>query len=560
MEKRTLVAFVLSFLILILWSTLFAPTGKQPPPQGEPTEAVEPRGTVQPVPEPAPSESAGEPVDVSETRPAPATPAPLIEEQEIRVDTPLYTARWTNVGGFLKSFELKEYQETTKPGSPPIDLVNVDGLEGGMLQFRFGPDEAADPPPLLFKPSETSVRVGAETGPKDLVLTGKTPQGLTQEITYRFHPDQYRIDVETRIVNRTGGPVEGTVLARLCNQPPKGKTSYYGFVGIALLLNGDLEEIKPKKMDDEDKQFSGRIEWMAYEDDYFMAAVVPSNPENGRFQGKRLSSGAVEARYLPPVVRLRSDEQTSTRFALYFGPRDLSVLNEFGENLQKALDFGWTDMIAKPLLHGLRFFNGYVNNYGFSILILTVLIKILFWPLTHKSYKSMKEMQKIQPLMAKLREKHKGNKEQMNRELMQLYKTYKVNPMGGCLPMIIQIPVFLALFRLLSSSIELRHAPFILWIDDLSAPDRLFHFPFEIPFMASPSGIPVLTLLMGASMFLQQKMSPAPGDPTQAKVMMFLPLIFTFVFINFPSGLVLYWLTNNILSIGQQYRILKKST
>jgi YidC/Oxa1 family membrane protein insertase len=170
----------------------------------------------------------------------------------------------------------------------------------------------------------------------------------------------------------------------------------------------------------------------------------------------------------------------------------------------------------------------------------------------------MKEMQKLQPRMAKLREKHKGDKQKLNQEMMGLYKTYKVNPMGGCLPMVVQIPVFFALFRVLGACIELRHAPFMLWINDLSAPDRLFHFSFQIPFMTPPYGIPVLTLLMGGSMFLQQKMTPTPGDPTQAKIMMFLPVIFTFMFINFPSGLVLYWLVNNLLSIGQQYRIYKK--
>jgi YidC/Oxa1 family membrane protein insertase len=167
----------------------------------------------------------------------------------------------------------------------------------------------------------------------------------------------------------------------------------------------------------------------------------------------------------------------------------------------------------------------------------------------------MKEMRKLQPMMAKIREKYKGNKQEMQKQLMGLYKTYKINPMGGCLPMIVQIPVFFALFRVLPNSIELRHAPFVLWINDLSAPDRLFSFPFQIPFMTPPYGIPVLTLIMGASMFLQQKMTPTPGDPAQAKMMMLLPIVFTFLFINFPSGLVLYWLVNNVLSIAQQYRI-----
>jgi len=266
----------------------------------------------------------------------------------------------------------------------------------------------------------------------------------------------------------------------------------------------------------------------------------------------------LEGTLIHPPISVEPSAQVSSQYTLYLGPRDLGILKQLEKKLDRAVNFGWTDIIAKPLLYLLRFFNQYINNYGVSIIVLTILIKILFWPLTHKSYKSMKEMQKLQPRMAKIREKYKDNKEKLNKEMMALYKTYKVNPMGGCLPMIIQIPVFFALFRLLGNSIELRHAPFMLWITDLSAPDRLFSFSFKIPMMSPPYGIPVLTLLMGASMFVQQKMTPTPGDPTQAKIMMFLPIIFTFMFINFPSGLVLYWLVNNILSIGQQYRINKK--
>jgi YidC/Oxa1 family membrane protein insertase len=559
MEKRTLLAFALSFLILVLWSALYSPSGKRAPSEGEqPRVAEEQR---QPAVEPAPAPSVQEPSPAA-ARPEPAGSPPAtapVPEQRVRVETPLYSARWSNAGGLLESFELKNYRETADPNSPRIDLVNLEESRDGLLRFRFAREGVEPALPLVYELSSTRVEVTSESGPKTLTMTGRRDDGLVLEHTYRFHPDRYRIDLETRVVNRGGTPVEGALSARMRNLPPADRQSYYGFVGVALLLNGELEEIKPKKMKDEEKRLSGNIAWMAYEDDYFIASVIPSSPSQGRFRGKTLPSGVLEADYLAAPVRLGPGEQVASDFSLYLGPRDVEILSTVGNDLERAVDFGWTDIIAKPLLHALRFFNGYVHNYGFSILILTVLIKILFWPLTHKSYKSMKEMQKIQPLMAKLREKYKDNKEQMNRELMQLYKTYKVNPMGGCLPMLIQIPVFLALFRILSSSIELRHAPFILWIDDLSSPDRLFTFPFQIPFMAPPSGIPVLTLLMGASMFLQQKMSPAPGDPTQAKIMMFLPLIFTFVFINFPSGLVLYWLTNNILSIGQQYRILKTS-
>ncbi|MBU4153552.1 MAG: membrane protein insertase YidC, partial [Proteobacteria bacterium] len=224
---------------------------------------------------------------------------------------------------------------------------------------------------------------------------------------------------------------------------------------------------------------------------------------------------------------------------------------EAGANLDKVINFGWFDVIAKPTLFLLNFLHHYLHNYGVAIILVTIIFKLLFWPISHKGMKSMKTMQKIQPKMAKLREKYKDDTERLNQEMMTLYKTYKVNPLGGCLPMILQIPVFFALYKVLLQTIELRHAPFMLWITDLSAPDRLY-IGFDIPGLG---GIPVLTLLMGASMFLQQKMTPTTGDPTQAKIMMFLPVIFTFMFLNFASGLVLYWFVNNLLSIVQQYFI-----
>ena len=242
------------------------------------------------------------------------------------------------------------------------------------------------------------------------------------------------------------------------------------------------------------------------------------------------------------------------RMNLYFGPKEIDRLKASGHNLEKAINFGWFDPIAKPLLYVLNFFYQYIHNYGWAIILLTVLIKIAFWPLAHKSAQSMKTMQKLQPKLQKLKEKYGDDKERMNKELMQLYKTYKVNPMSGCLPMLLQIPVFFALYKVLLQAIELRHAPFLLWINDLSAPDRLMIPGVDIPMLG---GIPVLTLLMGVSMYFQQKMSPSSLDPTQAKMMQLLPVVFTFMFINFPSGLVLYWLVNNILSIVQQYYVNK---
>jgi YidC/Oxa1 family membrane protein insertase len=375
--------------------------------------------------------------------------------------------------------------------------------------------------------------------------------------TYRFHSDRYPIDLTVTARNESGSRLDGHFRASIRNTPPADKQSYYSFMGIALFKNKDLQEFEPDDLK-EDKSVAGPIQWVAYESDYFMTAFIPRDLPEASFHGRKAASGALVGDLTSPALFLSPGDQASAGYTFYLGPRELSLLKELNVNLEAAIDFGWTDVIAKPLLYALRFFQKYVGNYGVAIILLTVLIKILFWPLTHKSYKSMKEMQKIQPLMAKLREKYKGNREQMNKEMMALYRTYKVNPMGGCLPMVIQIPVFFALFRILGSAIELRHAPFLWWINDLSAPDRLFNFPFEIPFMTPPYGIPVLTLFMGASMFIQQKMTPTPGDATQAKIMMLMPIIFTVMFINFPSGLVLYWLVNNVLSIGQQYRVLKK--
>ncbi len=248
---------------------------------------------------------------------------------------------------------------------------------------------------------------------------------------------------------------------------------------------------------------------------------------------------------------IQPGSQKDYKYKIFYGPKKLKMLDEVGSNLGHSVNFGWFDIIAKPTLLLLNLFYGFFKNYGIAIILVTVLFKTLFWPITQKGMKSMKNMQKLQPKMVKIKEKYKDDPTKMNKEVMALYKTYKVNPLGGCLPMVLQIPVFFALYKVLLQSIELRHAPFMLWITDLSAPDRLW-IGFDLPYLG---GLPVLTLLMGASMFFQQKLTPTTADPTQAKIMMFLPVVFTFMFLNFASGLVLYWFINNMLSILQQVLI-----
>ena len=556
MENRTILAFVLSFLVLIGWSVLFGPKQEHAP------ENV--TNTNKQVEEGLPDVQHPSNISHNDLSQGSAGDGfgPEVEEREVRVDTPLYIACFTNVGPALKSFKLKQYRQGVDPDSPMVELFAHKKGRDDFLYVSFDNTAAAtggmEGGRLICDVDTTGVTLHKGDSPKVLVFRAVTKNGLMIRQTYRFYPDRYKIDLTIDVANSSDQPARGTFRADVKVFPPAKKKGYYSYVGLVGMLDDKLEKIKTGKKSDQ-KVFKGRIDWIAYEDAYFISAVIPEKKVPGIFKGAMLSTGLLEGSYIGQYTTIEPEDRLSSSYTLYLGPRDLEILKRLGKGLDRAVNFGWTDIIARPLLYTLRFFNRYVNNYGISIILLTVLVKIIFWPLTRKSYQSMKQMQKLQPMMARIREKYKDNREQLNREMMALYKTYKVNPLGGCLPMIIQIPVFFALFRILGSAIELRHAPFMFWINDLSAPDRLFNFAFKIPFMSPPYGIPVLTLLMGASMFIQQKMTPTPGDPTQAKLMMFLPVIFTFMFINFPSGLVLYWLVNNILSIGQQYQIQKRS-
>jgi YidC/Oxa1 family membrane protein insertase len=323
------------------------------------------------------------------------------------------------------------------------------------------------------------------------------------------------------------------------------------------MINGELQQVAVDDIQEKNR-FTGKVGWVAIEDRYFMTSIITDSDFEGHME-LGLSDRNITNNIIKDISALPPQQTENIEVKLFIGPKSLSLLRSMSNGLDKAINFGWFDFLAKPCLWFMNFIYRFIPNYGIAIIILTIVTRAVFWPLAKKSYKSMGEMRKIQPLVQELREKYKDDKQRMNQEMMTLYKTYKINPMGGCLPMLIQMPVFFALYRMLFSAIELRHAPFFGWITDLSAPDRLFNFGFQIPLMDPPYGIPVLTIVMGASMLLQQKMTPAPGDPAQAKMMMLMPVIFTFIFINFSSGLVLYWLVSNIFSIAQQYYTQKKT-
>jgi YidC/Oxa1 family membrane protein insertase len=363
------------------------------------------------------------------------------------------------------------------------------------------------------------------------------------------------VDLTVSISNESGEAVQGPLKVALRHVMSNVNDSY-GFQGPSGLVNGSLEQVKIKDIA-EQNQINGTLRWIAIEELYFMESLISKNPTAGTM-ALAYEDQTVVNRMISQTGEIASGARIEMVYSIFMGPKSISVLKAAGNEMDKAIDFGWVEIIAKPCLYFMNFIHRYIPNYGIAIIILTIISRLVFWPLANKSYKSMNDMRKLQPLMLEIREKYKDDKARINQETMALYRTYKVNPMGGCLPMLIQMPVFFALYRMLYQAIELRHAPFFGWINDLSAPDRLFNFGFKIPFMSEPYGIPVLTIIMGATMLLQQKLSPQPGDPMQAKMMMLMPIVFTFIFINFPSGLVLYWLFSNLVSIGQQYYTMKK--
>lgn len=538
--KRAFLAIVLSLGILLGYQYFFVPP--LPPP-----ESVQENGEALPV---IPSEVK---TPQSTTPSFLTTPSADQEDtfqgRDIPVETSLYSAIVTESGGGIKSFKLKNYNETLDSDSGFKQLVVRKPGDSLPLFFSWGVEPAKAGTPL-FDADRESISTGRAN--ETLIMTSKLPSGVEITRALAFSDQDYRIEMTVNVRNTTPNPLQGAPYLSLTNRPfSQDDSNRFLFTGPAALVDGVLQEVKVDDLKEGSKSFIGNVSWTAYEDTYFMCGVIPRETDKNTIffaqsdENKVTSVLAGAADIIPP----QGHKQYS--YTIYFGPKQLGTLQNVGENLDQIVNFGWFDVIAKPTLYLLNFLYKYIHNYGVAIILVTIIIKLLFWPIAQKGMKSMKTMQKLQPKMAKLREKHKDDKERLNQEMIKMYQTYKVNPVGGCLPMVLQIPVFFALYKVLLQTIELRHAPFMLWINDLSAPDRLY-LGFDLPFLG---GLPVLTLLMGASMFLQQKMTPTSADPTQAKVMMFLPVIFTVMFVNFASGLVLYWFVNNLLSIAQQYAI-----
>jgi YidC/Oxa1 family membrane protein insertase len=559
-HKRAFLAITVSLLFLVLWSWMFSPPPQQPtPPQESTAESrpeTRPLPEIQPIdpalaPQPlAPQDLTGEQLeaglDVQPETPlnpgfiGSATP----RGQQITVRSPLFEAVFNSEGGVLEQFKLLQYRQTIEPNAPFVDLVD-------------SPDPRKRPLGLLWNDQPTWMQgewtvqgenlnlAHGESG--ILSFTGRFGQ-LELIRTFSFTGDTYLIEEQLQVRNHSPNQIGATLGFTMASEPLSAIQDRYTPTQVMFYDIGGLQKERKDKNLLPGIRSDTAVRWGAVQSNYFLAAVIPgfSDPV---FEA-RLEDGM--HRLVMETRNFFLDAQLEMQFrsTYFFGPREREALSVAPANLLEALHYGWFDLIASPLIQVLNFFYGYVHNYGLAIILLTFIIKLIFFPLSQKSYKSMQQMKKLQPMMLKLREKHKDDRQKMNEEMMQLYKTYKVNPLGGCLPIAVQIPVFISLYQALMGAIELRHAPFIthvpftdiIWLADLSARD---------PYYVTP-------IIMGATMFLQQKLTPAPGDPMQAKIMLFLPIIFTFLFLTFPSGLVLYWLVNNVLSIAQQWWVMRE--
>jgi YidC/Oxa1 family membrane protein insertase len=530
MEKRAFLAVALSLLVLVIYQEWISRQYGTPPPS--PVKPQEEEKPALPVPTPSAPVVKSMPAEIPPGRAA----------KEIRVETDNYIALFTNQGARLKSFKFKHYRSSVDEKGPPFEMVAAVAGVPFPLGVKWNGATGADDGGIVYSVDGTDLKLSGE-GKGSLVFLGRATSGVTVTKKFTFTGAHYPIGLEISAKSAEGTAISADVLltTKSDHTMPNPDAPFEGLV--ALVDN----KIKRATLDELAKgvEHAGNISWAGFGQTYFLFALVTDNGAGHRLAAQQSGPAIVIS------MGGQSAKSANGRYTLFVGPKQLDILESLGKGLERSIDFGYFAFIAIPLLYVLHFSHQFTGSYGIDIILLTVLIKILTAPLTHKSMVSMKQMQKLQPQMERLKERYKDDREKLNKEIMEMYRRNGVNPLGGCLPMLLQFPVFIGLYNALSTPIELRHAPF-LWIKDLSRPDWE-----SLPFTLGTwhLGIPILTILMGASMFIQQWMTPSAGDPNQRRMMLMMPLLFTFMFVTFPAGLTIYWLVNNILSIAQQYWI-----
>ncbi len=547
MENRLLVAFILSLGVFVGWGYIMSAIEGPPASQ---TQSEKELAEIPPPISPGISKQFQPNSQSKNLANSPALTSPKTnnnvldfpgKETTTRITTGIATYLITNKGAMVKSILLSKHK--TEKGEP-IDLV--DPKDGAILPLALESNNNEVTNILqnaYYQPSTELLELSESkpTGTLKMQLTHASGLSVLQEFTFRYN--DFMVDINTQI--KAPALASQNLSYNVLYGPGMGgkvtsQTDYIVFSGATTFVNNERKETSPEDIVNE-VIYSGDLAWTAFQNKYFGVALIP---------GEGIKSAIVKKHGDNVYVGLKMESIQSTAYSshiLYAGTKELQVLEKSGHKLFRLMDYGWFGnkfaFLVKPLLKVLQYFYNMFNNYGWAIIFVTIIIKVIFSPLTHKSFKSMKGMHKVQPYVKVIQERHKGDRQKMNEEMIELYKKHKVNPLGGCLPMVLQIPVFIALYHALFFSIELRGAPFIGWIKDLSVADPYYIWP----------------VVMGVTMFLQQKLNPAIGDPTQQKIMMFLPIVFTFLFMSFPSGLVLYWTINNVLTISQQAYVYKFS-
>ena len=541
MEKRTLLAIVLSFLVLVGYQWFFAPKQKNAVPPQPRIEQKTQEG-----------KAVGQNVQSFYT-----TNRKKTGIETVQINTPFYYAELTTNNVAIVHWYLKNYRTTLNPQSPSVDLIgNIKGVVYPMWE-SFDGSSFTVPSNIDYACSALSETITDIHATATITCSYDTHAFVLKKIL-TFYGNSYTATVTIGITNLSGKPITERLGVNWSGLSGELGSRYDVADGI-ILINNSRDTIEAKSLN-LSKSYDGSIQWFGMENQYFIETLIPGELEAAHLYATRTET---EQNGLIPLLltyiynpqTIKPKASSSITYTVFLGPKNMDVLNAAGFNLNRALYFGWANVIAKPIFYVLRFIDRYVHNYGWSIVLLTILIRIILFPLGQVGFKSMRQMQKIAPKINELKEKYKDDKERQYREMTNLYRTYKINPLGGCLPILLQIPIFIALYEVLLSSIELRQAPFLWWIKDLAVPDSIG----TLHVMGFQLAIHILPLIMGITMFFQQMLTPTTADQTQAKMLLWImPIMLTVLFWGFPAGLVLYWTVNNIFSIGQQYYILKK--
>ena len=579
MEQRNLlIAIVLSVGILIAFQFAFERMRPSQPPgsiPGTPVTTPTTPSTVSRPAAPAQSGSTSAP-GVAPAQAAEPRAAAIAEQPRIKIDTPRLHGSINLLGARLDDLTLANYHETVDRKSPEVVLLSPAGTDDPYLA-EFG--WVAASPDIKVPGAQTRWTASSErlTPTSPVTLTWDNGQGLV--FSRKISIDQnYMFTVSDSVRNTGITPVKLSPYGLISRTGTPQVSGYYIlFEGMIGYVDGSLQEVKYSSLHpDKPLDFGSHGGWLGFTDKYWLTALIPPQQDavKARFT-HTLDAGVdrYQTDFLGPEATVSPDATTESSARFFAGAKEVNLLDAYEASgiprFDHAIDFGWFYFLTKPIFLTLQFFDRILGNFGLAILLLTLCVKLLFFPLANKSYNAMSKMKLLQPEIQKLRERFPDDKARQQQEMMALYKRVGANPLAGCLPIVIQIPVFFSLYKVLFVTIEMRHAPFFGWIHDLSAPDptsfaNLFGLlpftpPAHLPILGSVLMIGAWPLVMGLTMFLQQKLNPQPVDPVQARMFMFLPIIFTFMLAGFPAGLVIYWAWNNLLSIGQQWTIMRRA-